>query len=43
MEDDAQDGCVLAELERQALEDRPLGQLLKAVALRPEFKRRDFR
>lgn len=43
MEDDEKDGCALAELQSAALTNAPLADVLKATALRPEFKRRDFR
>jgi hypothetical protein len=36
------DGCALAALEEALLQGRPLAEVLRDVALAPEFKRRRF-
>ncbi len=41
-EDDALDGCTLVELHESLLAGEPLGNVLRNVALRPEFRRRRF-
>lgn len=43
IEDDASDGCVLRALQDAAASGSPLDDVLAAVALRPEFARRDLR
>lgn len=43
VEDEGRDGCALRSLQDEALSGAPLAQVLKAAALRPEMKRRDFR
>ena len=43
MEDDAKDGCLLRSLQDDALAGKSVREVLQAVALAPEFKRRDVR
>ena len=43
VEDPARDGCALAALQSEALQGKPLADVLKQVALQPAFQRRDFR
>ncbi len=43
VENEAKDGCALSTLEAAAQEGKPLGEVLKAVALEPAFQRRDYR
>ncbi len=39
-EDEARDGCALEELDGQLNADAPLAEVLRTIALRPEFKHR---
>lgn len=43
MEDEAKDGCLLRSLQDDALAGKSVAEVLQAVALAPEFKRRDVR
>jgi len=43
MEDEAKDGCLLRSLQDDALAGKSVREVLQAVALAPEFKRRDVR
>lgn len=41
-ESDVEDGCTLANLHQAMLEGDSLGDVLKSIAMRPEFRRRSF-
>ncbi|NUP05218.1 MAG: DUF1592 domain-containing protein [Polyangiaceae bacterium] len=42
MEDAAGDGCTLTDLHQSLIEGEELGSVLRAIARRPEFRRRSF-
>ncbi|MDP1914821.1 MAG: DUF1592 domain-containing protein [Myxococcales bacterium] len=43
VEDETKDGCLLKSLQDESLAGKPVAEVIKAVALAPEFKRRDVR